>query len=109
MKLVQMTNKYNYVMYSNHHHEEFASFFGNYVNFNRTNKISKTTKKPAEIMAYKINKLSEAVNNIDIKSTIVATPKRFTIQMMNKLMTDIEQEPANQMIETSANPSDFTA
>lgn len=107
MKLVQMTNKYNYVMYSNHHHEAFASFFGNYVNFNRTNKISKTTKKPAEIMAYKINKLSEAVNNADFQQAKVPSAQ-FTHPMLDSLM-DTEQKPANKSIPKSINPSDFTA
>lgn len=108
MKLVHLTNKYNYVMYSNHHHEEFASFFGDYVNFYRSNKISKTTKKPAEIMAYKINKLSEAVNNTDFQQAKVASAQ-FTSPMLDSLMTDAEQKPANESIQKPTNPSDFTA
>jgi site-specific DNA-adenine methylase len=107
MKLVQMTNKYNYVMYSNHHHEAFASFFGDYVNFYRTNKISKNSKKPAEIMAYKINKLSEAVNNPDFQTAKVPSAQ-FTHPMLDSLM-DTEQKPANKSIPKSINPSDFTA
>lgn len=107
MKLVQMTNKYNYVMYSNHHHEAFASFFGDYVNFYRTNKISKNSKKPAEIMAYKINKLSEAVNNAKFQQAKVPSAQ-FTHPMLDSLM-DMEQKPANKSIPKSINPLDFTA
>lgn len=105
IKLIHMTNKYNYVMYSNHHHEAFASFFDNYVNFYRTNKVSKKpSKKPPEIMAYKINKLSEAVNNIDVKPVITAARKQLILPMM-----DIEQKSVNKSIQNLTNPSGFTA
>lgn len=108
MKLVHMTSKYNYVMYSNHHHVEFANYFADYVNFYRTNRISKSkSKKPAEIMAYKINKLSEAVNNAEFQRAKVPSAQ-FTHPMLDSLM-DTEQKPANESIPKSINPSDFTA
>lgn len=104
IKLIHMTNKYNYVMYSNHHHEAFASFFDHYVNFYRTNKVSqKPSKKPAEIMAYKINKLSEAVNNTDVKPVATAR-KQLTFPMM-----DIQQISIHQSIQNPIHASDFTA
>jgi len=65
MELLHMTNKYKYVMYSNHTHEAFEGFFDEHINFYRTNKISsaKNERKKSEIMAYKINVNTASINN----------------------------------------------
>jgi len=65
MKLIHMTNKYKYVMYSNHSHEAFAGFFDEHINFYRTNRITsaKKERQKQEIMAYKTNMTPTPVNN----------------------------------------------
>jgi len=55
--LLTLTPKFNIVLYSNNHHEDFIPLFDGYTNFFRSGNISANDKKnKKEILAYKVNK-----------------------------------------------------
>jgi len=107
--MIEKCSKYRYVLYSNNHNAEFVEIFDSYVNFSRTNSISKndTTKSKLEILAFKVNEV-DIVKPISIIELLGIKTNVTDMVPANKIehTSDKESIPVAQVL---AVPKDITS
>lgn len=86
--MIDKCSKYKYVLYSNNHDEAFVEIFDTYVNFSRTNSISKNDNSTKlEILAFKVNQVG-ILKPTPIIELLGIQLDRIAIQSANNITFD---------------------